>query len=161
MIRIAAVGDVHYGQDSSGRLKPHLENIEERADLLLLAGDLTRRGEPAEAALLAADLRGLELPRIAVLGNHDYHAGKPNEVRKVLEEAGVTVLEGETAVHEVDGLRVGLAGVKGFGGGFWGACGSDFGEPEMKAFVHYTKSEADKIHRALLDFRSAEYRIAL
>ena len=160
MIRIAAVGDVHYGPDSSGRLKPHLERLEERADLLLLAGDLTRRGEPAEAELLASELGGLALPRIAVLGNHDYHAGKPDEVRAVLEEAVVTVLEGETAVHEVDGLRVGLAGVKGFGGGFWGACGSDFGEPEMKAFVRHARATAEDLEQALTSLE-ADLRIAL
>jgi Icc-related predicted phosphoesterase len=138
VIRIAAVGDVHFGGDSAGTLLPELDHLPERADVLLLAGDLTRHGDPAEAAVLAAELRDLEVPKYAVLGNHDYHAGREDEVRRVLEDAGIRVLEGENAELPVDGGRLAITGIKGFGGGFAGACGSDFGEPEMKAFIRHT-----------------------
>src|SRR5215208_3422091 len=114
MIRVAAVGDVHFGTDSAGMLSPHLEQLPERADLLLVAGDLTTCGGPDEAEVLADELRDSPVPVLAVLGNHDYHAGHEGEVRTALESAGVQVLEGETAVMEVDGSRVGVAGVKGF-----------------------------------------------
>ena len=161
MIRIAAVGDLHYGEGSQGILKPGLEHLPDRADLLLLAGDLTRRGKPEEVQILADELRGVPIPMIAVLGNHDYHAGREAEVRRVLEAAGVRVLEGEGTIVDVDGVRVAIAGTKGFGGGFRGAHGSDFGEPEMKAFVGHTKKLSDRLEQALTGLDAADLRIAL
>jgi Icc-related predicted phosphoesterase len=161
VIRIAAVGDLHYGEGSQGILKPGLEHLPDRADLLLLAGDLTRRGKPEEVQVLADELRGVPIPMIAVLGNHDYHCGREAEVRRVLEAAGVRVLEGEGTTVDVDGVRVAIAGTKGFGGGFRGAHGSDFGEPEMKAFVGHTKMLSDRLEQALLGLNAADLRIAL
>jgi len=149
MIRVAAVGDVHLGEDACGRLRPALENVGEHADVLLLAGDLTRHGTVAEARVVADEFTGLPVPVIAVLGNHDYHDDKPAEVTRVLADAGVTVLEGDTARVEVDGRTLGVAGVKGFGGGFAGKCGSAFGEPEMKAFICHTMGIAEQLESAL------------
>ncbi len=160
MIRVAAVGDVHAGADSPGMLRPLWRNLHERADLFLLAGDLTRHGEVDEAAALAHELRGLGVPTISVLGNHDHHSDRQDLIRTMLEDAGVTVLEGEGMVLEVDGTTVGVAGCKGFGGGFAGACASDFGEAEMKAFVRHTKAVADRLHAALAAL-DADVRIAL
>jgi len=134
--------------------------MSEHADVFLLAGDLTRHGEPDEAAVLAGELRNLEIPIVAVLGNHDYESDRQDEIRKLLEDAGVTVLEGESTVVEVEGTTVGIAGSKGFGGGFVGACASDFGEPEMKAFVRHTKTIAGNLQRALAELDS-EVRVAL
>lgn len=160
MIRIAATADLHFGADSAGTLRPHLEHLSQRADLLLLAGDLTRRGDPDEAAVLAEELDGLGLPVVAVLGNHDYHAGREAEVAKRMEAIGVRVLEGDAAVIDVGSTRVGVAGVKGFGGGFAGACATDFGEPEIKAFVSHTRAVATALEAALLSLE-ADVRIAL
>jgi Icc-related predicted phosphoesterase len=158
MIRVAAVGDVHVGIDSAGRLAPRLHGLADHADLFLLAGDLTHRGRAEEAKVLAEELRGVEVPTVAVLGNHDYHSDEQDAVTEVLEEAGIRVLEGDAV--EVGGRRVGIAGTKGFGGGFAGASASDFGEPEMKAFVGHTKTLAGRLERALGGLR-ADRRIAL
>jgi len=160
VIRVAAVGDIHFGTDSSGRLRPHLEQLAERADLLVIAGDVTTCGGRDEAEVLAAELRGVAVPVLAVLGNHDYHAGHETDVRRALEGAGVQVLEGETAVVGVNGSRVGVAGVKGFGGGFAGACGTEFGEPEMKAFIRHTRSVAERLEGSLVGL-NADVKIAL
>lgn len=160
MIRLAAVGDVHVGADSAGLYHSHWARMREQADVFLLAGDLTRHGEPEEAAVLAGELRDLGIPIVAVLGNHDYESDRQDEIRRLLEDAGVTVLEGESTVVEVDGTTVGIAGSKGFGGGFVGACASDFGEPEMKAFVRHTKAIAGDLQRALAELDS-EVRVAL
>jgi len=163
MIRIAAVGDIHFGADSAGTLRPHLQDIGEHADVYLLAGDLTRLGDPEEAAVLARELDGVPVPVVAVLGNHDYHSDQEKAVADVLAEAGVEVLEGTSTVVEVDGTPVGIAGVKGFGSGFAGACGSDFGEPMMKAYVRHTQEAADRLREALVGLADAgvEHRIAL
>jgi Icc-related predicted phosphoesterase len=53
-----------------------------------------------------------------------------------------------------------VAGVKGFGGGFAGACGTEFGEPEMKAFIHHSKMLAGRL-RSELDHLQGDVRIAL
>ena len=120
MIRVAAVGDVHASADSAGLLHPSFEGIEGCADLLLLAGDLTKWGDPEEAEVLAQELSDVPIPIFAVLGNHDHHLDRPQEVRCVLERSGIVVLERETAELRVDGVSVGIAGAKGFGGGFTG-----------------------------------------
>jgi Icc-related predicted phosphoesterase len=163
MIRVAAVGDIHMGPDSRGLLRPAFETLPECADLLLLAGDLTRHGTPEEARVVAQEVRGLAVPVLAVLGNHDHHDEQPGKVTAILQEAGVTVLEGEGAVVECDGTRVGVAGTKGFGGGFVGRSAGEFGEPLMKEFVRYTRRCADALHTALeeLGDKGCELRVAL
>ncbi|PSL53818.1 Icc-related predicted phosphoesterase [Saccharothrix carnea] len=160
MIRIAAVGDVHLGEDARGRLRPALEQLGEQADVLLLAGDLTRHGTVSEARVVADEFGGLPVPVVAVLGNHDHHDDKPDEVTAVLRDAGLTVLEGESTTISVDGHTLGVAGVKGFGGGFAGKCGSAFGEPEMKAFIRHTTEIADSL-RAALGSLDTDVKVAL
>jgi Icc-related predicted phosphoesterase len=160
VIRVAAVGDLHVGIDSAGRLAPRLAGLADHPDLFLLAGDLTQRGRPEEAKVLAEELRGVGVPTVAVLGNHDYHSDEQDEVTEILERSGLRVLEGEAVVLEVGGGRVGIAGSKGFGGGFAGASASEFGEPEMKAFVGHTRTLAGRLERALAGLR-ADRRIVL
>ncbi|MDQ3953788.1 MAG: metallophosphoesterase [Actinomycetota bacterium] len=149
MIRVAAAGDVHFGEDSAGTLQPHLPEVADCADLLVLAGDLTRCGSADEAAVLAKELGGLPLPVYAVLGNHDYHDDQEREITRALEDNGIRVLEGTAEVVTVGGKRVGVAGIKGFGGGFAGACGTEFGEHEMKTFIRHTKETAARLEDAL------------
>jgi Icc-related predicted phosphoesterase len=162
VIRVAAVGDVHFGTDSAGTLRPHLEDLADHADVFLLAGDLTRRGLAEEAQVLADELDGIDVPMFAVLGNHDFHSVQEHAVAKVMEAAGVRVLEGDSAVVTVGRCRVGIAGSKGFGGGFAGACGSEFGEPMMKSFIAYTRHLAEGLEAALTALAdTADLRVAL
>lgn len=160
MIRIAAVGDLHAGDDSMGKLGKQFEDISERADVLLLAGDLTRHGLVEEAEVLAKELAGVPVPIITVLGNHDYHSSRESQIRSLLEDAGISVLEGEATELRVNGSRLGVAGTKGFGGGFVGACATEFGEDEMKAFVGRTRALAERLETALVNL-DTEARVAL
>ncbi|MBI3542231.1 MAG: metallophosphoesterase [Deltaproteobacteria bacterium] len=160
MIRIAAVGDLHYDRLSRGRLAAHLGALREVADVLLLAGDLTQVGHVEEAYALADDLAESPVPVVAVFGNHDFHSDQNALVRGALEEAGVTVLEKQACRLEIRSSSVGIVGLKGFGGGFVGACATEFGEPETKAFVRTTKAMARYLHEALLEL-DTDYRIAL
>jgi len=160
VIRLAAVGDVHFAADSPGRLRPHLEAAAEDVDALLLAGDLTHRGRPEEARVLAGEVAGLELPILAVLGNHDYHLGAQDEIGAILRDAGVHVLEGSAEVVAVRGIALGVAGVKGFCGGFAGACVTEFGEPEVKAFAASARRSAESL-RVALDGLDCDVRVAL
>ncbi len=161
VMRVAAVGDIHVGVEHRGRLRPHLAQLGERADVLLLAGDLTRCGDAPEADVLAAELEGLGVPTVAVLGNHDHHAGTPEVVVAALERAGAIVLDGTATTLSIGRERLGIAGTKGFGGGFAGACASEFGEPEMKAFVRHTRELADRLDTALRSLEGVDHRIAL
>jgi Icc-related predicted phosphoesterase len=160
-VRVAAVGDVHVGLDSAGRLRAGLDGLAGEADLLLLAGDLTHRGRVEEAKVLVEELRGVGVPVVAVLGNHDYHSGEQDPITQVLTDAGIRLLEGDAVTVEVGGRRVGIAGTKGFGGGFVGASASDFGEPEMKAFTRLTKRLAGRFERALASLDPTGVRVAL
>jgi Icc-related predicted phosphoesterase len=163
VIRVAAVGDIHVGTDSVGKVGPALAEVGNCADLLVLAGDLTTCGAADEGAVLGAELADLPVPAFAVLGNHDYHSDADHEIARHLDKAGVTVLDGDAAVIDVGGTRVGVAGVKGFGGGFVGACGTEFGEPEMKAFMAYSRDHATRLESALRAAadEGADVRIAL
>ena len=159
-VRVAAVADLHLGVESGGSLAPHLTDLDSQADLFLLAGDYTMWGAAAEAAVLAGELRGVRVPKFGVLGNHDFHSDEEKLVADALAEGGVTILECANAVVEVDGISVGIAGAKGFGGGFLGACAADFGEPEMKSFIRHTKDIAARYEEALAALDS-DIRIAL
>jgi Icc-related predicted phosphoesterase len=163
MMRVAAVGDIHMGPDSQGLLRPAFETLPDCADLLLLAGDLTRHGTPEEARVVAQEVRDLPVPVVAVLGNHDHHDEQPEKVTAILQDAGVTVLEGEGTVVECGGRRLGIAGTKGFGGGFVGRSAGEFGEPVMKEFVRTTRRSADSLRGALeaLDRQGCDARVAL
>ncbi len=159
-VRIAAVGDIHVSTDTCGRLAASLRGIGERADTLLIAGDLTQVGSDAEVDCLLRELAVVDVPIIAVLGNHDHHAGQPERVAELLTAAGVAVLEGTSTVVAAGGRTVGVAGVKGFGGGFPGAQASGFGEIEMKRFVRHTADAAERLERCLNEL-STDFRVAL
>ena len=157
VVRIAAVSDIHYSKNSPGALQPLFAEITESADILVLAGDLTDYGLPEEAKVLARDLTTtVKIPIVAVLGNHDYESGDEGELVKILSDAGVKMLDGDT--FETHG--VGFAGVRGFCGGFGrGALGA-WGEPIIKEFVHEAVNEALKLESALARLQT-EHRIAI
>jgi Icc-related predicted phosphoesterase len=159
-VRIAAVGDVHIAEDVAGHFRPGLTDLADRADVLLLAGDLTRHGTVAEARLVAAEFADLSMPVVAVLGNHDHHSDQVSELVDVLGEAGIMVLEGNGVVLDTPAGQLGIAGTKGFGGGFAGRCATAFGEPEMKAFVGTTSEFADQLEEALRGL-NCDIRVAL
>jgi len=161
VIRLAAVGDFHAGLDSLGKIRSRFEDLSDRADVLLLAGDLTRRGTVDEGKILAEELAGITIPVVAVLGNHDYHSGHEEDIRALLEEAGVRVLEGEGTVLDLGGIRLGIAGTKGFGGGFAGASATAFGEPQMKSFIGHTEAVAGRLENALTDLEDADRVVGL
>jgi len=160
-LRIAAVGDVHLGGDARGRWRPALETVAEQADVLLLAGDLTRHGTMEEARVVADEFSSLPVPVLAVLGNHDYHSDVQDDIAALLEKRGVRVLEGSGEVLNIGGCQLGVAGAKGFGGGFAGKCGSAFGEREMKAFMQHSELAAARLADALRTVEDADVLVAL
>src|SRR5687767_5892905 len=156
VIRFAAVGDLHCTEASGGTLRHFFAQATEAADALLLCGDLTDYGTVKEAKVLADELSVVSVPVIAVLGNHDYESGVPDEVRRTLQGAGVHVLDGEA----VEVLGIGIAGAKGFAGGFGRASLGSWGEPAIKQFVNEALHEAMKLESALAKLRT-HHRIAM
>lgn len=160
-IRIAAAGDIHCDERARGRIEAAFARVEAESDLVLLAGDLTTHGEPAEAAVLADACRGLRVPVVAVLGNHDLHAGRADEVAAVAREGGVVLLERGWTTCDVNGTRVGIVGTKGFVGGFPGSSIPDFGEPSLRALYRETTAEVEAIDHGLDAVRDCALRIVL
>jgi len=156
-VRVAAIGDIHLGgKGSDAPLQILFGQVAEHADVLALCGDLTDRGDPDEARLMAKALSSVTVPMVAVLGNHDYESGKEREVSKILCDAGIHVLDGEA--HEV--LGIGFAGVKGFAGGFGRRALGPWGEDLIKRFVREALDEALKLETALGQLRT-ERRVVL
>lgn len=80
---IAQLSDPHIGtgptflggrmdtQAALQRAVAHVTALQPKPDLVLLTGDLTERGSPAEYALVSEALAPLNMPVYAVPGNHD------------------------------------------------------------------------------------------
>jgi Icc-related predicted phosphoesterase len=161
-IRLATAGDIHCGRQSAcEHLRAAVEDVAPRVDMFLLAGDLTTHGEPDEAAILADAFSEVEVPVLSVLGNHDWHANRRDELVAVLEEAGVTVLDRGHRILEVDGLEVGIVGAKGFVGGFPGSHIPDFGEPLLRRLYAESMAEAESLTRGLREVSACALRIVL
>ncbi len=151
-IRFAAVGDIHCTKAAGGTLRGFFAQAAEAADALLLCGDLTDYGLAEEAKVLADELSVVSVPIVAVLGNHDYESGTPDVVRQALMDIGVHVLDGEAV--EIHG--VGIAGAKGFCGGFGRGSLGSWGEPAIKVFVNEAIQEALKLESALAKLRTPQ-----
>lgn len=148
-MRIAAIADLHCTKASQGKLAPLFAEAAAKADVLVLGGDLTDYGLPEEAHVLAREIAAAKVPVVAVLGNHDFESGKPGEVKRILQEASVNVLDGDAC--EIEGI--GFAGVKGFGGGFGERALGPWGEDAIKRFVQEAVDEALKLEAAMARLR--------
>jgi Icc-related predicted phosphoesterase len=160
-VRIAAAGDVHCRASAGAETRETFAKLEGRADVLLLAGDLTMHGEKKEAAVLADACRELSMPVFAVLGNHDWHLGEQAGITSVLERAGVRVLDRDSAICEAAGIEIGIVGAKGFVGGFPGSHLPDFGEPALRRVYAETTAEVDGLAEGLKAVALCPVRVVL
>jgi Icc-related predicted phosphoesterase len=160
-IRVAAAGDVHCRPSHREEAIAAFAAIEGKADVLLLAGDLTNHGTPEEGAVVADACRGLSMPVFAVLGNHDWHEDRTGELIATVQEGGVRVLDREAASVDVGGVDVGVVGVKGFVGGFPGSHLPDFGEPLLREVYRETQREVDALDAGLADVASCSVRLVV
>ena len=160
-IRVAAAGDIHASPSRGAELEQAFAALRGRADLLLLAGDLTTYGEPEQAEVLAAVCDSLDMPVLAVLGNHDWHSGRQDEIAAVLEAGGITMLDRSWTVVDLDGTNVGVVGTKGFVGGFPDSELPDFGEPLLRRVYAETSDEVTALERGLQEVADCPLRIVL
>ena len=160
MVRVAAIGDIHCWEGGAGHFEPLLSKVNAEADLLLLAGDLTMTGKLVEVEVLLKDLAAVKVPMVAVLGNHDYDDDQQDQIATTLRSSHIPVLEGDNVVLEIQGKTVGIAGTKGFCGGFDKYAVAPYGEQALKNFVHTSLTEAYRLEEALSPLDS-DYRIVL
>jgi Icc-related predicted phosphoesterase len=156
-MRVAAMGDLHVREDDGVSYRDLFGEISREAEVLVLAGDLTDLGKPREAEILAQDLKACSIPVVGVLGNHDYECGAPEEVTRILRDAGMKVLDGQSV--EIDG--VGFVGVKGFAGGFGRRMLGSFGEPAIKQFVGEAMNETLRLENAMRQVRAKRSLVIL
>jgi uncharacterized protein len=160
-VRVAAAGDVHCAPENRDAILTAFDAIDGEADVVLLAGDLTTHGEPEQAEILADACRGMETPVVAVLGNHDLHANRADELVEVLRSAGIEVLERSHTTVGGAGCRIGVAGTRGFVGGFRGLGLPDFGEPSLRGIYAETTAEVEALSKGLGEIALCPFRIAL
>jgi Icc-related predicted phosphoesterase len=161
MVTIAAAGDLHASPATGDRVEEAFEALEERVDVVLLAGDLTTHGDPEQADVVAQACRGLKVPVCAVLGNHDLHLGFGDQIAAVLADAGVRVLDHTAPSAELCDAEVGVVGTKGFVGGFTGSALPDFGEPALRRLYAETTVEVEAIRTGLQQVAHCPIRIVL
>jgi len=159
-IRVAAAGDIHAGSGEQDRVREAFKRVEEQADLVLLAGDLTQHGQVDEVCVVADACRDLAIPVVAVLGNHDWQSDRPADLARALSEAGVVVLDRSHTVLPVQGVSVGIAGVKGFVGGF-GNQWANFGEPLFREAYAETTRDVEGFERGLRAIEGCGLRLGL
>ena len=160
-VRVAAAGDIHCRETRRDETAAMFAEVAPRTDLILLAGDLTAHGEPEEARVLADACRDLDVPVLAVLGNHDWHANRADEVVGVLRDAGIEVLDRMWTTRDLNGIEVGIVGAKGFVGGFPGSHLPDFGEPLLRQVYAEASAEVDAIAAGLRAVAVCPLRIVL
>ena len=159
-LRLALTADVHADEAMRDALVAAFADAPD-ADLVLIAGDLTTLGEPDQARILVEACSALRVPAVAILGNHDFHSGEETELKALLSEAGVFLLDGEAARFDLDGTSVGIAGSKGFVGGFPDWELPNFGEPLLRGLYDATTAEAEGLERALEEIAGCDVRIAM
>lgn len=160
-VRVAAAGDIHVDQHNRDEVARAFAALNGEADVVLIAGDLTTHGEPEQGELFVRCRQETDLPVAAVLGNHDWHANRAGELTEVLQAGGVDVLNGAAWRRTVEGVEVGVAGTKGFMGGFEGSFLPDFGEPLLREAYAETGREVDALDRALGEIDGCGVRVAL
>lgn len=114
-VRVAAIGDLHIRTTVPSEYVRQLIGIEERADFLIVPGDITNGGRIQEVELAAELFQRINIPIVGVMGNHDRRTMRRRYFLSILEQAGVCMLDGETWEYR----GIGIAGVSGSGGGFW------------------------------------------
>ena len=149
-MRLAAVGDIHVKDSDKGKWRDFFRIASDSADVLLLCGDLTDTGKASEAEILAHELKASSIPVVAVLGNHDHEGDEPDQICTMMKDAGVKVLDGNSVTIG----NVGIAGIKGFGGGFKNRMLAMFGEKMMKKFVQETMDQVMKLDAALMNLHA-------
>jgi len=160
-VKIATAGDIHCRDTNRDQIIEAFAGLDRDTDLVLLAGDLTSHGTPEEAAILADAVGPLDCPVYTVMGNHDWHADRVDEITEVLEGAGITVLERRAEVRVLREVEVGVVGLKGFIGGFAPEHLPDFGEPLLRDVYAETTADIEALNQGMREIETCGIRLVL
>lgn len=122
--RVALLADPHVNtpRDVARMVEAARLAVEEKPDLIVLAGDYVNYEHPRTIEYIQTSLEPLaefDGPKIAILGNHDYWIPRPREVMDALECHGVRLLRN-------DPLDIGDVVVAGFDDALTGHARFDF-----------------------------------
>ena len=98
--RIVMLSDMHLGYHNNRKeLARWIDMInQERADLILIAGDIIDKSViPLLKENMAAEFHRLSAPVYACLGNHEYYSGSP-KARQFYRDAGIHLLSDSSVV---------------------------------------------------------------
>lgn len=160
-LRIAATGDIHCRESNREAVIASFAALGDDVDLVLIAGDLTSHGTLEEAEILCEAAAATAAPIYAVLGNHDWHSDEAEAILERLQDGGVEMLDRRAVTCQVDGVEVGIVGVKGFVGGFAPRHLPDFGEPSLRAVYAEATAEVQALDEGLREIATCPLRLVL
>jgi Icc-related predicted phosphoesterase len=161
LFTIAAVSDIHVNKYPIP--KDFFDRVNDIADLFIIGGDMND-GKSKEVTHFLDLVSGVKIPMVVIFGNHDCDAGDIERIRKELAKNPLmTILDGEYAEYGLNGKKLGIAGTKGFGGGFTPHTIVSRGESVVKDFLEEERHEAEKLETALYQMKNAtpDFKIAL
>ncbi len=147
LFTIAAVSDLHVNKYSLGN--DFFRHVNENADLLVVGGDIGD-GKEEEIKLFLELVVNLKIPIVVIFGNHDCDSDNLEDLKKMLKKNSLlTVLDGECETYDLRGRKLGIFGIKGYGGGFSPHRVVRRGESVTKAFVDEEEREVLRLQMAV------------
>ncbi len=144
---IAAVSDIHVNKYPIQ--KDFFNRVNDNANLFIIGGDMNN-GKKEEVEHFLDLVSGIRIPMIVVFGNHDCDTDNIEGIKEMLlKNPLIKILDGEYVEYELNGKRLGIAGTKGFGGGFTPHRMANRGERAIKSFVEEEDREVEKLDVAL------------
>ena len=148
-IRVAAAGDIHAGAADGDRVREAFERVEAAGRPRAARGrpDAARPGRRGVRRRGRVPRRS-QVPVVAVLGNHDWQSDRPADLVARSPRRASSCSSARTRSCPCSGVSVGVAGVKGFVGGF-GQQWANFGEPLFREAYAETTRDVDGLERGL------------
>jgi Icc-related predicted phosphoesterase len=158
---IAAISDVHVNKYPLS--KDFFTSVNENADLFIIGGDMND-GKPSEVSKFLDLISGVTIPMVIIFGNHDCSSGNVDNIKESLTENSlIKILDGDYTEYQIKGNKIGIAGTKGFGGGFAPHRIVGRGEKAIQDFIQEENIEVEKLQRAVdkMQMASLDYKIVV
>ena len=110
-IRIALLTDLHSCRHGEGQIDLVSKINQAEPDLVLMSGDIADDWMPHEGTTQLLEKIGEVYDCYYVTGNHEAWTGDLDFIKNMFRDYGVTVLEGDCAILEVNDVKINLCGV--------------------------------------------------
>lgn len=111
VVRFAVIADLHSCRYGSGQSELLAAVEAQEPDAVFLVGDIFDDDLPRDNAEKVVDALARRYPCYYVSGNHEYWSKEVDELKTIVREAGVTILEGNSTRLELKGQLIDLCGV--------------------------------------------------